>query len=975
MKKKLIFLEFHSIYLIRELFTFIPKNKQFKLNKYNSYLIKILQLKDDFQTLNFQKKIEKYDWFYIKDYYDEFYKDFNSIIQNEKINQIFYNCLSKKKNFDLNILDDKFDLMINNTYFKQKIRINMDDIKIPKLSLIKDNKFIDKLIQILKDSFNQFSTNGEMNDIQFRLFMNSLMKKNVNNFKTNNKILFDKFINIYFNYFKNKIDYVWNYLYSLGYNNLLDNKNEIDFNNILNNIEESDKKLILNLNKISNKKIYKISLITNIDTIFLQYFNNNQMFQNIKIIDISNYNLYQMITLNIICPKIEELNLKIIEEDLKYNINELCNIFPNMNILNIYINKKFNLFDLLRKIENVRIEDLTIYIDKNDNYKIDSIIKLKRIQNLKIEGNNINILFYFFNYIEFPNLTEYIINIDLNEINNQLSISNDSDYNIINQFIINTINNKDRFCLKKFFDLPKKLKKIRYLKLNFKTFTFEFKKKEGKEYLFKFNINNKSEFKKYFSNLDLLIDENEIIKYKKIDIKGINNKTNIEEIKEEKDIQKDINLCDIYFNLNIKQYFIKSFENLRSIYCEDEINILILNKLLNNGNNQNNFNNLKYINLNIGCDISNNSSLKNIFSQLIMSEKLKSLILKLNPNLFNKKTINLLFDLIQNSKTLKIINITQNIDNPIYDLDLTKILEGFPNLLKKKYCFDEFIIGKEILVSNQYPSITYEIKKNTLNNKIKILGNENIEIKKNCKIYLNNKEVRNIDNILFEKEKYEFKVKYKEPFVNMSHMFYNCSSLTSLNLSNYNTNHIIDMSYMFANCTSLTSLNLSNFNTNNVKIMKFMFYKCTSLISINLSNFNNNNVIKMNNMFSCCSSLTSLNLTNFNTDNVINMSYMFHYCVQLTNLDLSYFKTNKVIDMSYMFYKCNSLINLDLSNFNTNNVTNMNNMFYNCFSLVNLNLSKFDLNNVYVMDDMFFNLNKNCKVISNDELKDYIYNT
>ena len=34
---------------------------------------------------------------------------------------------------------------------------------------------------------------------------------------------------------------------------------------------------------------------------------------------------------------------------------------------------------------------------------------------------------------------------------------------------------------------------------------------------------------------------------------------------------------------------------------------------------------------------------------------------------------------------------------------------------------------------------------------------------------------------------------------------------------------IIKMSYMFYNCSSLTSLNLSNFNTNNVNNMKGMF--------------------------------------------------------------------------------------------------------------------------------------------------------
>ena len=40
----------------------------------------------------------------------------------------------------------------------------------------------------------------------------------------------------------------------------------------------------------------------------------------------------------------------------------------------------------------------------------------------------------------------------------------------------------------------------------------------------------------------------------------------------------------------------------------------------------------------------------------------------------------------------------------------------------------------------------------------------------------------------------------------MSHMFYNCSSLTSLNLSNFNTNNFHNMSSIFYECSSLTSL-------------------------------------------------------------------------------------------------------------------------------------------------------------------------
>ena len=58
---------------------------------------------------------------------------------------------------------------------------------------------------------------------------------------------------------------------------------------------------------------------------------------------------------------------------------------------------------------------------------------------------------------------------------------------------------------------------------------------------------------------------------------------------------------------------------------------------------------------------------------------------------------------------------------------------------------------------------------------------------------------------------------------NMSGMFSFCSSLTSLNLSNFNTNNVTDMRYMFSDCSSLTSLNLSNFNTNNVTNMSKMF--------------------------------------------------------------------------------------------------------------------------------------------------------
>ena len=107
----------------------------------------------------------------------------------------------------------------------------------------------------------------------------------------------------------------------------------------------------------------------------------------------------------------------------------------------------------------------------------------------------------------------------------------------------------------------------------------------------------------------------------------------------------------------------------------------------------------------------------------------------------------------------------------------------------------------------------------------------------------------------------------------MSFMFYNCYSLTSLDLSNFNTANVTDMGTMFYNCYSLTSLDLSSFNTSNVTDMSDMFSRCTSLTSLDLSSFNTANVTDMYRMFNGSSSLTTtINIMNAD---VKNYSYMF----------------------------------------------------------------------------------------------------
>ena len=191
--------------------------------------------------------------------------------------------------------------------------------------------------------------------------------------------------------------------------------------------------------------------------------------------------------------------------------------------------------------------------------------------------------------------------------------------------------------------------------------------------------------------------------------------------------------------------------------------------------------------------------------------------------------------------------------------------------------------------------------------------------------------------------------------LDMQNMFYNCSSLTSIDVSNFNTENVTNMASMFVNCSSLASLDVSNFNTSKVTDMKFMFYNCSGLTSLDVSNFNISKVTNMSGLFYNCTGLTSLDVSNFNTSKVMNMSGLFYNCKGLTSLNVSNFNTSNVTNMSVMFYNCPSLGSLDVSNFNTNNVTNMVAMFTNCCGLTTLNVSGFNTSKVTNMSSMFHN--------------------
>ena len=189
----------------------------------------------------------------------------------------------------------------------------------------------------------------------------------------------------------------------------------------------------------------------------------------------------------------------------------------------------------------------------------------------------------------------------------------------------------------------------------------------------------------------------------------------------------------------------------------------------------------------------------------------------------------------------------------------------------------------------------------------------------------------------------------------MLSLLYGCSSLTSVNLTNLDTSNVTNMSFFFDNDTALTSLDLSNFNTAKVKYMSSMFYNCTGLTTLNLSSFNTSKLTNMNSMFYNCSGLTTLDLSNFNTINVTYMGFLFKDCTALTNVNVSSFNTAKVTNMDAMFKNCSALTSLSLTNFNTANVNSMGLMFNNCSKLTLLDVSSFNTAKVTNMSGLFGN--------------------
>ena len=160
----------------------------------------------------------------------------------------------------------------------------------------------------------------------------------------------------------------------------------------------------------------------------------------------------------------------------------------------------------------------------------------------------------------------------------------------------------------------------------------------------------------------------------------------------------------------------------------------------------------------------------------------------------------------------------------------------------------------------------------------------------------------------------------------MGYMFSGCSALTSLNLSSWNTNSVTDLSGMFSLCNHLATITgISKWKTpslgNNNGKLENMFKNCSALTDLDLSGWQTSGVWNMSYMFSGCSNLVTLTLGGWDTSGAGEMEGMFESCSRLTTIYVgSGWTVDRVSVYNTIFGNCTSLVGGNGTRWSSSNV-------------------------------------------------------
>ena len=210
----------------------------------------------------------------------------------------------------------------------------------------------------------------------------------------------------------------------------------------------------------------------------------------------------------------------------------------------------------------------------------------------------------------------------------------------------------------------------------------------------------------------------------------------------------------------------------------------------------------------------------------------------------------------------------------------------------------------------------------------------------------------------------------------MPSMFFGCSSMTEIDLSNFDTKKVTNMSAMFQRCSKLTNINISSFDTSNITNMSNMFNGCSSLEgTLDLSHFNMQNVTTIQNMLSSCKSLNILKLNDWNAEKLTNVSGMFNSDTGIVELEMNNFSAPLLENLSSFFGntyneqspKLSGAITISINNWNIPKVKNLSRMFFMSNKLKTLNMEGFNAPSATDTSFMF----ARCGLLESIDLKDF----
>ena len=204
----------------------------------------------------------------------------------------------------------------------------------------------------------------------------------------------------------------------------------------------------------------------------------------------------------------------------------------------------------------------------------------------------------------------------------------------------------------------------------------------------------------------------------------------------------------------------------------------------------------------------------------------------------------------------------------------------------------------------------------------------------------------------------------------MSYMFAGCTSLPRIDVQCFDMSKVTNMSGMFAYCSVLNPILLPlKMSLDSVMNMSSMFYDCYTLTDIDISHVSQLNAINMSKLFCNCSSLKYVNLPK-NLNLSTNLTGLFFFCLSLESINMQglFSSASASYNLTAMFYGCKSLKHINFSNCSLSPQTITTNMFLNTPSLELINVTNCDDATIMLLLSTLTHNGHTANVFSNEQL-------